>query len=68
MAMSTITVKLDKKRAALLARLARRAKISKSDVIRDLIDHAGPVETADDLIVWIKGSEGKGLRLAQRKR
>jgi hypothetical protein len=26
------------------------------------------VETADDLIVWIKASEGKGLRLAQRKR
>lgn len=66
--MPTITVKLDKKRAALLARWARRGKIPKSDVIRALIDRAGPIETADDLIDWINASEGKGLGLAQRKR
>jgi hypothetical protein len=65
--MPTITVKLDKKRAALLARWARRGKVSKSDVIRVLIDRAGPIETADDLIDWIEASEGKGLGLAQRK-
>ena len=56
-------VKLDKKRAALLARWARRGK-----VIRALIDRAGPVETADDLIEWVRASEGKGLAMAQRKR
>lgn len=66
--MPTITVKLDKKRAALLARWARRRKVTKSDVIRGLIDRAGPIETADDLIEWVDAAEGKGLGLAQRKR
>lgn len=66
--MPTITVKLDKKRAALLTRWARRGKVPKSDVIRALIDRAGPIETADDLIEWVKASEGKGLGMAQRKR
>jgi len=66
--MPVITVKLDKKRAALLTRWARRGKVPKSDVIRALIDRAGPVETADELIEWVKGSEGKGLGMAQRKR
>lgn len=66
--MPTITVKLDKKRAAMLARWARRGKVPKSDVIRALIDRAGPVETADDLIEWVKASGGKGLGMAQRKR
>lgn len=66
--MPTITVKLDKKRAALLARWARRNKVPKSDVIRALIDRAGPVETADDLIVCVRASEGKGLGMAQKKR
>ena len=41
--MPTITVKLDKKRAALLARWARHGKVPKSDVIRALIDRAGPI-------------------------
>lgn len=66
--MPVLTVKLDRKRAALVARWARQGKVSKSDVIRDLIDRASPIETADDLIEWGKSSEGKGLGLAQRKR
>ena len=65
--MPTITVKLDKKRAAQLARWARHGKVSKSDVIRALIDRAGSIETGDGLIEWVKASEGKGLGMAQRK-
>ena len=42
-------------------------KIPKSDVIRALIDHAGPIETGDDLIEWVNTSEGKGLGLARKK-
>jgi hypothetical protein len=66
--MPTITVKLDKKRAARLARWARRRKVPKSEVIRSLIDWAGPLGTGDDLIEWVKVSEGKGLGLVQRRR
>ena len=65
--MPTITVKLDRKRAARLARWARRRKVPKSDVIRSLIDRAGPIETGDDLIEWVKASDGTGLGLAQKK-
>jgi hypothetical protein len=65
--MPTITVKLDKKRAARLARWARQSKVPKSDVIRALIDRAGPIDTAEDLIEWVENSIGKGLGLAQRK-
>ena len=65
--MATITVKLDKKRAARLTRWARARKVSKSDVIRFLIDRAGPIETGDDLIEWVNAMHGKGLGLAQRK-
>ncbi len=65
--MPTITVKLDKKRAARLARWARRRRIPKSDVIRALIDRAGPIEAGEDLIDWVKTSAGKGLGLAQKK-
>jgi len=65
--MPTITVKLDKKRAARLAKWARQRKVAKSDVIRSLIDHAGPIETADDLLEWVEQANGKGLGLAQRK-
>jgi hypothetical protein len=65
--MPTITVKLDKKRAARVARWARRSKVPKSDVIRALIDRAGPIETGEDLIAWVDGSTGKGLGLAQKK-
>jgi hypothetical protein len=64
--MPTITVKLDRKRAARLARWARSRKIPKSDVIRALIDRAGPIETGDDLIEWVHASLGKGLGLTQK--
>jgi hypothetical protein len=66
--MPTITVKLDKKRADRLARWARRRKVPKSDVIRALIDRAGPIETGDDLIEWVDAALGRGLGLTQRKR
>jgi hypothetical protein len=65
--MPTITVKLDPKRAARLARWARQHKVPKSDVIRALIDRAGPIESGEDLIEWVEQAEGKGLGLAQRK-
>jgi hypothetical protein len=65
--MPTITVKLDRKRAARLARWARSRKVAKSDVIRALIDRAGPIETGDDLIEWVDAAIGRGLGLAQRK-
>ena len=64
--MPTSTVKLDKERAARLTRWARKRKVPKSEVIRGLIDRAGPVETGEDLIAWITASEGKGLGLAQK--
>jgi hypothetical protein len=66
--MPTITVKLDKKRADRLARWARRRKVPKSDVIRALIDRAGPIETGDDLIEWVDAALGRGLGLTQRRR
>lgn len=66
--MPTITVKLDKKRADRLARWARRRKVPKSDVIRALIDRAGPVDMGDDLIEWVEAAVGRGLGLAQRER
>lgn len=66
--MPTITVKLDKQRAARLSQWARRKRIPKSDVIRALIDRAGPIETGDDLIDLVKASDGKGLGLARRAR
>lgn len=65
--MPTITVKLDRKRAARLARWARSRKVPKSDVIRALIDRAGPIETGDDLIDWVNAAEDKGLGLSQKK-
>ena len=64
--MPTITVKLDAKRAARLARWARRRKIPKSEVIRALIDRAGPIETGEDLIELVRDADGKGLGLAQK--
>ena len=64
--MPTITVKLDKDRAALLSKWARKRKVPKSEVIRGLIDRAGPIDTSDDLAQWISASEGKGLGLAQK--
>ena len=64
--MPTITVKLDKARAARLARWARRRNVPKSEVIRALIDRAGPIETGGDLIELVDASEGRGLGLAQK--
>jgi hypothetical protein len=61
-----VTVKLDKARAARLARWARRRRMPKSDVIRALIDRAGPIDTGDDLLEWVRTAEGKGLGLAQK--
>lgn len=66
--MPTITVKLDKRRADRLARWAKRSKVPKSDVIRALIDRAGPIESGEDLIEWIEAASGKGLGLAQKER
>jgi predicted transcriptional regulator len=66
--MPTVTVKLDRKRAARLSRWARNRKVSKSEVIRELIDRAGPIETGQDLIELVEASLGKGLGLAQRNR
>jgi hypothetical protein len=66
--MPTITVKLDKKRADRLARWAKRRKVPKSDVIRALIDRAGPIESGEDLIEWVDAASGKGLGLAQKAR
>jgi hypothetical protein len=66
--MPTITVKLDRKRAARLAKWARRSKVAKSDVIRELIDRAGPIDNGNDLIEWVEQADGKGLGIAQVKR
>ena len=66
--MPTVTVKLDKDRAARLTRWARRRKIPKSEVIRALIDRAGPVETGEELLEWVEATVGKGLGLAQKPR
>ena len=66
--MPTITVKLDRKRASRLARWARQGKASKSDVIRALIDRAGPIQTGEDLLEWVESASGKGLGLAQVER
>jgi hypothetical protein len=66
--MPTITVKLDKKRADHLARWAKRSKLPKSEVIRALIDRAGPIESGEDLIEWVDAASGKGLGLAQKER
>lgn len=64
--MTTFTVKLDKKQAAKITRWARSRKVTKSDVIRDLIERAGPIETGDELAEWVAQAEGKGLGLAQK--
>ena len=66
--MATITVKLDKQRAARLERWARRRKATKSDIVRTLIDRAGPIDTVDDLLEWIATAEGTGLGLRQKTR
>ena len=66
--MPTLTVKLDRKRAARLSRWARSRRVPKSEIIRSLIDRAGPIETGEDLIEWVQAAQGVGLGLAQKKR
>jgi hypothetical protein len=66
--MPTVTVKLDKKRAARLTAWARRRRVPKSEIIRDLIDRGGPIETGDDLLRWADAAAGIGLGLKQRRR
>jgi hypothetical protein len=41
--------------------------VSKSDVIRALIDSAGPIESGNDLIEWVRSADRKGLGLAQKR-
>jgi hypothetical protein len=65
--MPTITVKLDRKRAARLTRWARTRKVPKSDVIRSLIDRMGPIAIGEDLIEWVDRADGTGLGLAQKQ-
>ena len=65
--MPTITVKLDQERASRLSEWARRRNIPKSEVIRGLIDRAGPIETGEDLAAWVAAAEGKGLGWGRRK-
>ena len=65
--MPTITVKLDKDRASRLSQWALRRNIPKSEIIRGLIDRAGPIETGEDLAAWVAASEGSGLGLGRRK-
>lgn len=66
--MPTITVKLDKERAKRLSTWARRRKVTKSEVIRKLIDRGEKIETVDDLIEWAEAHEGQGFGLKQRAR
>jgi hypothetical protein len=32
-----------------------------------MIDRAGPIDTGDDLLEWVKASVGRGLGLAQKR-
>jgi hypothetical protein len=64
----TVTVKLDSKRAARLTQWARRRRVSRSEIIRDLIDRGNRVETAEDLLRWSETAGGVGLGLKQRRR
>ena len=66
--MPTLTVKLDRKRAARVSRWARSRRVPKSEIIRSLIDRAGPIETGEDLIEWVQAAQGVGLGLTQKKR
>ena len=66
--MATITVKLDRERAARLERWARRRRVSKSEIIRDLIDRGNRIETGEDLLQWSLDARGGGLGLKQRRR
>jgi predicted transcriptional regulator len=64
--MPTITVKLSEEQATRLTRLARVHKITKSEMVRHLIDVETQIRTVDDPIEWAEASNGKGLGLAQQ--
>jgi predicted transcriptional regulator len=66
--MPTITVRLDKARAARLTRWARRRRIPKSDVIRAMIDRVAAIETGEDLAEWVRTASGRGLGLVRKRR
>ena len=65
--MPTITVKLDKKQAAKLTRWAKVDKVTKSDIVRGLIDRKGPIQSTDDLIAWGEAHAGSGLGSRRKK-
>jgi len=65
--MPTVTVKLDRKRAARVTRWARARKVTKSEVLRSLIDRAGAIDTGEDLLEVVEAARGRGLGLAQKK-
>ncbi|HVL69995.1 MAG TPA: hypothetical protein VM364_22240 [Vicinamibacterales bacterium] len=62
-----MTVKLDRKRAARVTRWARARKVTKSEVLRSLIDRAGAIDTGEDLLEVVEAARGRGLGLAQKK-
>lgn len=64
--MPTITVKLHKERARLISQWPRKRKITKSEVIRELIDRGEKIETVDDLLARVETNEGKGFGRRQR--
>ena len=61
--MPTITVRLDKVRASRLSRWAHRRKVTKSEVVRQLIDRAETIQTGGDLIAWVEANQGKDFGL-----
>jgi predicted transcriptional regulator len=65
--MPTITVKLDKKQAAKLTRWARADKVTKSEIVRELINHKEPIRSTDDLIAWGEANAGRGLGVRWKK-
>jgi predicted transcriptional regulator len=63
--MPTITVRLDKERASRLSRWARRRKVTKSEVVRQLIDRVETIQTGEDLIAWVEANQGKDFGLGR---
>lgn len=63
---TVMTVKLDPEQARRVANLAKKSGVTKSEVVRRLIDEAGLIESGDDLAAWVKGSEGRGFGIRHR--
>lgn len=63
--MPTITVRLSEEQAAKLTRLARAQGVTKSEIVRQLIEAESKIRTGYDLIEWVEASIGEGLGLAQ---